>query len=624
MAIPGTALAHIERPSYWPNPKPDRSVHPAAGGKVPKARSLASALNQKAPGDTRVVCKPNSMSRLKNSIHSARRHGYDIRPHDHRSLSKGKAHRLLKVNRGLANHCRYHQIQPAVFDSGNNDRVVIMPGLYKEPHSRKQPTFDPKCDKYEITSDRGEPGALSYAYQVHCPNDQNLIAVNGRKIGKKPPPDPPKWDRHGIPDLGPCIRCNMQMEGSGVSADDVIVEAGDKSAGNGGPNGVGSAKDVGIGIDRADGFVLRNVTVRHAGEHGIYILETDGYLFTRFKAYYDRLYGVLTFVEDHGLMKNCDVVGHGDSGLYPGGAAETGEQRRPGTKYRYNQEIRHCDLHHNLAGYSGTDGNAIHVDQNNFYDNALGFQTDVVTAAGHPGFPDDSDLIEHNNFYSNNFNPYEEGTDIEASFPFPVGTGMWIAGGNNHTISDNHFFNNWRRGTMLYAVPDSLVCGPDSGNEQKGCDPSQTTTSHRNKYFHNVMGVTPSGKSKPNGTDFWWDDFPGNTGNCWWGNKDPNGVTTSPPLLPDCDNGANPNSSVGTGYPPNEAELLQCFAAYESGSTDPADCPWFGTPPKPSSSQAQPAQSPEALSDARRSFFQLCRSGQGSEALCDPFGARAR
>src|SRR3712207_7256220 len=53
-----------------------------------------------------------------------------------------------------------------------------------------------------------------------------------------PPPSPPRTDRHGIPNAGKCIRCNLQLEGSGVSADDVIVEAGRRSAGNGGPSAI--------------------------------------------------------------------------------------------------------------------------------------------------------------------------------------------------------------------------------------------------------------------------------------------------------------------------------------------------------------------------------------------------
>ena len=40
LLVPAVAFAHLERPSYWPDPNPDRSVYPAAGGKVPELRSL--------------------------------------------------------------------------------------------------------------------------------------------------------------------------------------------------------------------------------------------------------------------------------------------------------------------------------------------------------------------------------------------------------------------------------------------------------------------------------------------------------------------------------------------------------------------------------------------------------
>src|SRR5689334_22818621 len=43
-AFATAALAHVERTSYWPDPRPDTSVKPAAGGTVPKARSLVSAM----------------------------------------------------------------------------------------------------------------------------------------------------------------------------------------------------------------------------------------------------------------------------------------------------------------------------------------------------------------------------------------------------------------------------------------------------------------------------------------------------------------------------------------------------------------------------------------------------
>src|SRR4051794_20668813 len=249
LCLPALATAHVERPSYWPDPAPDCSISPCAGGGIPEVRSLGSALDPGAVGTTRVVCQPDSLSRAGASINRARTEGYDIRPTDHRSLSTADADELLALNQQLFALCQtqgYSEIQPAITASGNNDRVVIMPGLYTEPTSRSKPTYDPACDQYKTKSDSGDSGALSHDYQLHCPNDANLVAVIGRGASTAPPPDPPLADRHGIPNAGPCIRCNLQVEGSGVSADDVIIEAGDAAAGNGGPAPARPHKDGGL------------------------------------------------------------------------------------------------------------------------------------------------------------------------------------------------------------------------------------------------------------------------------------------------------------------------------------------------------------------------------------------
>jgi hypothetical protein len=391
------------------------------------------------------------------------------------------------------------------------------------------------------------------------------------------------------------------MEGSGISPDDVVVDSGDVDSGNGGP--ANPVKDVGIRADRADGFVLRNLTTRHAAEHGIYVIETDGYLLDRFKAFYNEEYGVLTFVADHGLMQNCDAAGSGDSGLYPGAGADTGEQTIEATQ-RLSQELRFCDMHHNAAGYSGTDGNAVHVNNNDFYDNANGFTTDVFTAAGHPGFPQDSDLIEDNEFYSNNFNPYlplcgpgeqpgphgpDQGcSDFTPTVPMPVGTGMWIAGGNNNTIRNNFFYDNWRRGAMLFAVPDIFVCS-DPDVQVPGCSPSTISTSFRNRYHDNTMGRTPDGSEQPNGLDFWWDQggvvvSESNSGNCWFDNIGADGTAAGVTGLPSP--GGEPpdnlpsdcNDSPLPGALHDQAtELITCISV----PTGDPGCPWFTTPPKP-------------------------------------------
>ena len=629
VALPALAVGHIERASYWPNPAADTSVHPAAGGVVPAIRSLGSALKKKKPGITRVVCQQvpskklrrhgtlkqlfrnRSMKALNKSIRRARSRGYTVRASQPPiRIKKKRAKKLRKLNAKLLRRCRFGSIQDAVTASHNNDRVEIMPGLYTEPKSRARPTHDPACKDLVETNDHGTTGALSYRYQATCPNDQNLIAVIGRAVTNTPPPQPPSLDRHGIPDAGACIRCNLQIQGTGVGPDDVVIDGGDPSLGDRGAPGANPAdyaKDVGIRADRADGFVLDNLKVRHVNEHAIYVIETDGFNLNRFRTAYAKEYGVLTFVADHSIIHNCDAWGSGDAGLYPGAAADTWDAVPPSERRRSNV-IADCDAHHNAAGYSGTDANAVWIHHNNFYDNTLGFTTDVFTAPGHPGFPQDSDLIENNNFYSNNFNlylppcgagqspgpygPNQGCSDVVPTVPEPVGTGLWIAGGNHNILRNNHFWDNWRRGTMLFAVPDQFVCGPAGVDPTllAGCDPSKVppSTSYNNEFYDNVMGRSPDGTQARNGTDFWWDDYASNTGNCWHGNTGIGGdrasLTATPPLAPvagqslpgflpeDC------ATSNGTGGPAQESELLNCLGDI---TFDTSTCPWFSTPPKP-------------------------------------------
>jgi hypothetical protein len=231
--VPAVAIAHIERASYWPDPAPDTSVSPPAGGAVPDARSLYTALDQAQPGDTRVVCqgqavpyradqdvsharvdklkaklrkarkanKEEKARRLKRRLRRAKRNyrqalaaemsarqayqqqlgqqgsmqaldaatadaranGYKIRlsqPAIH--PSDAELSQLRDFNAQLLAQCHYGSIQAAVNDSGNNDRVVVMPGLYTEPASRAAPTNDPACDQYEEQNDKGDTGAVSY------------------------------------------------------------------------------------------------------------------------------------------------------------------------------------------------------------------------------------------------------------------------------------------------------------------------------------------------------------------------------------------------------------------------------------------------------------------------------
>ena len=78
------------------------------------------------------------------------------------------------------------------------------------------------------------------------------------------------------------------------------------------------------------------------------------------------------------------------------------------------------------------------------------------------------------------------------------------------------------------------------------------------------MGVAPDGSVEPNGTDFWWDTYPGNTGNCWYGNNAGAGQRRSRRRRRRCPTAPTARTRArasGTGDPGNEGELVGCLLA---------------------------------------------------------------
>ena len=660
LALPAVAFGHLERPSYWPDPRPDMAGGVPTGGEVPKARSLASAVTGKGPGEVRVVCQQKSLRKAMRSIRGARTDGFRLRPSlPRKQISAKKARFLKQANRKFFRRCETDSIQTAINRSGNNDRVVVMPGRYTEPFSRQQPVNDPKCDPEYIQLDQSGAETPSYEYQVKCPHDQNLIYVQGRALTGEPlaEPDP---NRHGIPEqeLGRCIKCNLQIEGSGARPEDVIMDAGQGYERPGkpgsrpggatppeecltGPTGSDNpcfARHVVFRADRADGFVGRNFLMKGAREHGFYTEESDGVLLDKVKFYWNADYGHLSFTSDHHVVKNCDGYGSGDSVVYPGAAPQTGEFHNTqfyGPESRYNTVIKKCDLHGSAMGYSGSMGNSVRVTRNRLYGNANGLTSDTLSSAGHPGFPADGQKVDRNWFYSNNLDVYSEDAPFEALVPQAIGTGIMWPGMNDGIFTKNRVFDNWRQGTFLIAIPDE-VAGETEGNAdgQIHCPESAAaSTSCDNRYFANVMGKVPKAFKRhpglkrfgnesgaldeggvpavlPNGVDFWWDEYPTSDNNCWYDNKGPDGtrgsLTADPPMNPLAGQSIpgtlpeNCATSIGNpvAYGVKAVELLACFAEWEARGTPvgaPAGpCPWYDMPARPGTAAFREQQREEA------------------------------
>ncbi len=444
-------------------------------------------------------------------------------------------------NEGLLPKCRFRSLQRAVDAAKNGSRILILPGVYREMEWRRFPTNDPRCADM-----KAENGAPTYAYHRKCPHDQNLVAILGDTN------DDRKCD----------AKCNLQIEGTGAKPSDVLFD-GDY------------AKLNVIRADRADGVYFRNFHVKNGDFNALYIIETDGFVISRMIGSHSTEYGFLTFMSDHGLYEHCEGYWNGDSGVYPGSAADH-HGARPSI------EIRYCNSHHNAIGYSGTAGNSVWAHHNTFHHNGAGITTDSIFP-GHPGLPQDSARFEYNLIYSNNMDVYDAEHDEICTRPIlerpenfacpavvsPTGVGIAIVGGNDNLIANNWIWDNWRFGTMQFMIPAAV---------REEYDPlKQLDTSHRNKYLFNHMGMRPDGRPDRNGTDFYWDE--NGTGNCWENNDGgADGITADPmpisPLFPDCDDYPMPRL-----WPFKIAQILGC-AAWTQAERDPPACMWVNTPPE--------------------------------------------
>ncbi|HEX9235053.1 MAG TPA: right-handed parallel beta-helix repeat-containing protein, partial [Actinomycetota bacterium] len=542
LAVGSSASAHPERKTYFPDPQVCYGGPPCH---VPAIRTS---------GPFRVVCKPDSGRRL--------RHEYANDP------------AKLDARLELLKKCRYSNIQDAVNAAHNGDRILIMPGVYKEEPSRNAPFTPKQCSGasyFDVTegnnplpppvgpTSNDPPIRPNYKFQHDCPNARNLIAIIGDA----------NQDRR-------CdSKCNLQLQGMGRRPEDVDIQ-GDRVK-----------MDV-IRGDRADGLVITHLTVEFAAFNGIDVVEINGFRFQDVVARWNQDYGILSFTADHGLYDTITAYGNGDSGVYPGSTAKGCVND---VVQRYPIELRHINSYGNVLGYSGTAGNSTWIHDSRFHDNSSGISTDSF-ASGHPGFPQECVKWEHNLIYSNNFNPfYADNQNYCRTTPFPdrnphhvcpqfevpVGSGIIIYGGDRNLIRRNHIYDNWRSGLRLYYIP-AVIRGDDNPADQ-------TDTSNGNQILNNMFGITPDGRVELNGFDVTWDDA--GSGNCFQGNRgtgnglDPNGITAQWQLvLPTC-----PGRPVWA--PPNplvSALDVPCAAWDPMSMPNPPGCSWFTTPTKPSRS----------------------------------------
>lgn len=432
-------------------------------------------------------------------------------------------------NSRLYKKCAFEHIQEAVNAAADNTDIFVLPGVYREEPSRAVPS---SCNSCGDNMD----GTFSYEYHVAHPNDGSLIFVS---------------------------KTNITIEGTGIHPEDVLID-------------VGFVKDVGVRCDRCKGFIIRNLWQRDANEHGIYVVDSDGYIFDRTRGSFNKEYSLFSFASDNGLYTDCDAEGGGDSGLYIGGQPDTHALGR------FAAEVRRCKMHHSALGFSGTQGSSVWMHDNDVYDNAIGLSYDSEN--DHPNFPERWSLIENNLLHDNNFDIYAPTSDVPARGPaydffrYPVGTAMWIVGGTDNIIRNNYVYNNQRFGFILARNPQEVPL---------------PSTVERNSFYGNIIGKDPMGNSLPNstayppggdyapgGSDYFWDET-GND-NCWGMDSPSSGpIKTDPPNAghPLPIPGPCPSTNVGGFSALKLGILINCSLTGDPPVTTDATypCPWGHT-----------------------------------------------
>ncbi|WP_327251961.1 right-handed parallel beta-helix repeat-containing protein [Streptomyces sp. NBC_01244] len=417
--------------------------------------------------------------------------------------------------------------------------IAMLPGLYEEEPSLPAPTGE--CASLKAPNSSLGYQILTYEQQVACRHNQNLVAILGKT--------------------------DLQIEGTGASRQDVVIDAKYQ-------------KLNGIRADKSNGIYFRNFTAQRTTFNSLYVLAGDGFVIDDVLTRWNDEYGFLTFASDHGLYKNCESYGNGDSGIYPGSASNINDGRGYDVP-RYSIEITGCRSHHNMVGYSGTAGDSVYVHDNEFDQNMGGASMDSAFP-GHPGLPQNHARFERNLIHDNNADYYHYVADGTCAKPpaergyeqgvvcpqisMPPGTGIITAGGNWNLYENNWVYGHQRAGFFLSAVPAFI-----RGEEELS---KQTDTSHHNRYAGNILGKDKSGASRPNGMDVWWDGQ--GRGNCW--QQGPDGST--PGTLPQCGErrGAISGASARlAGEPVKLAQLLVCADYSVQARKLPAGCDWYGS-----------------------------------------------
>jgi hypothetical protein len=421
---------------------------------------------------------------------------------------------LVGTYHGIAG--KYQSIQDAVDHAKSGDWILVGPGDYHERADyRAKPGPQPSDDP---------AGVVITTPNLHVRGmDRNQVIVDGTRPGSQP--------------------CSSSKS--------------DQDFGAPGPSGTPLGRN-GILVWKANNTWIENMTVCNflggsgsagnevwwnGGDGGGHI-DLSGFWGNYLNAtstYYDgestaAAYGIFSSDSTNGQWTQTYASNMNDSNYYVGACQQ-----------QCDTTLDHVWSQYSSLGYSGTNsGGTVVVKNSEFDHNQDGFDTNSQNNDDWPSPQDGScpngatspDTGTHScwvfmdNYVHDNNNPNVPGAGVAAAGP--AGTGMTISGGRNDTVMNNRFENNGAWGILFVPYPDSETPPPDAPNCRGGIASNPTNFCLYDDWGNALLNNSFKGNGSfgnPTNGDFGEITETAAPTNCFHGNTDPAGVTSSPANL---------------------------------------------------------------------------------------------
>ena len=353
---------------------------------------------------------------------------------------------------------------------------------------------------------------------------------------------------------------------NGTYREGVIVEGAQKEGisitGNtGDPSKVlidAKGKRHGVIINSANNVTLRGLSTHGYVQNGFFAVNVDGYTMDRLLATGFGVYGLYAFNSKGGTMTNSEAYYHTDAGFYIGQTPvqDAGKIKRT--------IVRNISSWGNVLGWSGTNMRYVTITKSYFFNNATGVVPNALVSEKYP--PDEDNVISDNDIFWNNYNhykgaPFPKVSPAAGSIPYPIGIGLLLFGGRDHTISNNRVFGNWGAGLGLIQQLDM------EGNQDKvpASEPvgEEPWVLRNNQFIGNQTG---NGGKDLNGRDLVYDGS--GSGNCFTGNQLSAAVPSLPAFnttaFPTCNPPGEPGPANTINKPAQLEAVLWAMALLDS------------------------------------------------------------